>query len=150
MYGCVGAILIGLCIPADAYVIKILIPQAIFVLLWLSQYVIWPILGDVRTKPREQSHASLGVSLIWLPIPILSGMQAWGASIGIYNPVTDDGYDHSLGYWWVGIGFFIFIGIAWTSAYFHRIASTSDIRFGRFVALSWSTQVMVYYLWALR
>jgi hypothetical protein len=120
MFTCVAAIFVGLLIPGNLTQTKIVISTAMFLVAFFSHYPLTFIYPNGQVNPKVCSNACLTVLLIWLLLPISAAMNAWGFAIGVYDPIRDDAYPHSLGHWWILIVSQIVIGIAITTIYLRK------------------------------
>ncbi|MBN8603572.1 MAG: hypothetical protein J0M26_21325 [Planctomycetes bacterium] len=122
----IAGIVIGLLIPKSFSQLKISVPHGIFLLGALSQFAMPWIYPHERPNPQRDFNVGLSVFLIWFLFPLSAGINAWIYAIGVYDPIADDGYRYSIGYWWLGIISQIALGVGMTLWYLRDASLRTD------------------------
>lgn len=144
----VVAIVIGLLIPKTFSTAKIVVPQVMFFAGFLSLYIMPWIYPAEKVNSQRDFNVGLSVFLIWFLFPLSAGVNAWIYAIGMYDPITDDGYRYSIEYWWFGVISQIVLGVLLTMYYLR--GSFLQINEGWHPKLfwySWGLQLVLWLIW---
>jgi hypothetical protein len=143
----VVAIVIGLLIPKTFSTAKIVVPQVMFFAGFLSLYIMPWIYPAEKVNSQRDFNVGLSVFSIWFLFPLSAGVNAWIYAIGVYDPITDDGYRYSIEYWWFGVISQIVLGVLLTMYYLR--GSFLQINAGWHPKLFWYSWGLQLVLWLI-